>query len=92
MAVGLLGAAATVLLLCVFILAAYAFGALAFRRGWISSNFINEVVSSTTMLPFDPARPLSYAYEVLLIWLPLLLAPLIVLRIVHGVSWRRAFS
>jgi membrane protease YdiL (CAAX protease family) len=58
---------------------------LALRQGWIGSHF------SGVVFPFDPSRPLSYLYD-LLCWLPYLLPPLIVLGLVHNVSWRRAFS
>src|SRR5262245_12195353 len=64
-----------------------AFESIVLQQGWIHGKFS----SSGSTFPFQPAQPLSYVYE-LLTWLPLLLAPLIVLRIVHGVSWRRAFS
>ncbi len=66
-------------------LAPSAFETLALRRGWIARTFSSQV------FPFEPARPLSYVHD-LLCWLPYLLPPLIVLSVVHGVSWRRAFS
>lgn len=44
-----------------------------------------------SVFPIDPARPLSYFFLVLAS-LPFLLAPLIALVLVHGQSWRRAFS
>src|SRR5512145_2771683 len=65
----------------------FAFETVALHEGWIVSKFS----TSSSTFPFEPAQPLSYVFEVLT-WLPLLLAPLIVLRVVHGVSWRRAFS
>lgn len=64
-----------------------AFETVALHEGWIVSQFS----TSSSTFPFEPVQPLSYVYE-LLTWLPLLLAPLIVLRVAHGVSWRRAFS
>jgi membrane protease YdiL (CAAX protease family) len=64
-----------------------AFETAALHEGWIVRKFS----TSSSTFPFEPAQPLSYVHEVLT-WLPLLLAPLIVLRVVHGVSWRRGFS
>jgi membrane protease YdiL (CAAX protease family) len=82
----LAGMAAAVLLFLVLSFAPATLEEVALEQGWITSRF-----SSVAVFPFEPARPLSYLFD-LLIWLPLILSPLIVLRIVHGVSWRRAFS
>ena len=61
------------------------FEALAERRNWISGGFPQNV------FPIDPAQPITFLDQ-LLASLPFLLAPLLVLPLVHGVSWRRAFS
>jgi membrane protease YdiL (CAAX protease family) len=61
------------------------FEALAHRQKWIVGGFPESV------FPIDPARPITYL-DLLVTSLPFLLAPLIVLPVVHGVSWRRAFS
>ena len=66
-------------------LAVVAFEALAQQRKWIVGGFPQSV------FPIDPARPITYV-DLVLASLPFLLAPLIVLPVVHGVSWRRAFS
>ena len=58
---------------------------IAVRKGWIIGGFPQNV------FPLDPAQPITYV-DVLLGSLPFLIAPLIVLPLVHGVSWRRAFS
>jgi membrane protease YdiL (CAAX protease family) len=81
----LAGLVAVVLLATLLSFAPSAFEDLALRQGWIGSRF------SGAVFPFEPARPLSYVYD-LLCWLPYLLPPLMVLPMVHGVSWRRAFS
>ena len=81
----LAGMAATMLLSGLLSLAPLVFEDHALRQGWIGRTFAGVV------FPFEPGRPASYVYD-LLCWLPYLLPPLIVLRIVHGVSWRRAFS
>jgi membrane protease YdiL (CAAX protease family) len=65
---------------------------IALQLGWLPASLSDTAFNSNTVFPFDPDKPLSYVSEIALIWLPLLLAPLIVLRVVHGVSWRRAFS
>ena len=44
-----------------------------------------------SVFPIDPAKPLSYL-NMVLTSLPFLLAPLIVLPLLHRVSWRSAFS
>ncbi len=88
----LVGLAAVVLVFLLLLGATVAFERIALGLGWIDRSFSSALYLSTAMFPFDPGRPLSYAGELLVIWLPLLLAPLLVLRIVHGVSWRRAFS
>src|SRR5262245_19006117 len=62
-----------------------AFEDLALRQGWITTRF------AVAVFPIEPSRPLSYVFD-FLCWLPYLLPPLIVLRLVHGVSIRRAFS
>jgi membrane protease YdiL (CAAX protease family) len=72
-------------LFVLFSLAAVGFEALAVRQSWITGGFPQNV------FPIDPAQPVTYV-DLLLSSLPFLLAPLIVLPIVHGVSWRRAFS
>jgi membrane protease YdiL (CAAX protease family) len=81
----LAGLAATVLLSGLLSQVPLAFENHALRQGWISRTFAGVV------FPFEPAEPASYVYD-LLCWLPYLLPPLIVLRVVHVVSWRRAFS
>lgn len=81
----LAGLAVTWLLFVLLARAPLAFEDLALQQGWISTRFANVV------FPFEPSRPLSYAFD-FLCWLPYLLPPLIVLRLVHGVSIRRAFS
>lgn len=79
------GLAATWLLFGLLWRAPTSFEDLALRQGWISSGFSSQV------FPFEPERPLSYIFD-LLCWLPYLLPPLLVLAVIHGVSWRRAFS
>jgi uncharacterized protein len=81
----LLGLAAAFLLSAGLSVAPSAFEGLAFERGWISQAFSRQV------FPFEPDRPLSFIYD-LLYWVPFLLPPLAVLGVIHGVSWRRAFS
>ena len=54
-------------------------------RNWLPGGFPSDT------FPLDPARPLTLL-DTLLTVTPFLLAPLIVLRVVHGVPWRRAFS
>jgi membrane protease YdiL (CAAX protease family) len=65
--------------------AVVAFEALAQRRQWIVGGFPQNV------FPIDPDKPITYV-DLVLTSLPFLVAPLIVLPMVHGVSWRRAFS
>jgi membrane protease YdiL (CAAX protease family) len=81
----LVGLAAVYLLLVLSSRTPWSFEAIALRQGWIAGPFSSQV------FPFEPDRPLSYVFD-LLCWLPFLLPPLAVLVIVHGVSWRRAFS
>jgi hypothetical protein len=50
-----------------------------------------QVDVEDSVFPIDPARPLSYL-NLVLVSLPFLLAPLIVLPLLHRVSWRSAFS
>jgi membrane protease YdiL (CAAX protease family) len=73
------------LLILVLSVGVAAFEALAQRRQWITGGF------PQTVFPIDPAQPITFA-DLLLTSLPFLLVPLIVLPVVHGVSWRRAFS
>jgi hypothetical protein len=44
-----------------------------------------------SVFPIDPAQPITYAYLVLAS-LPFLIAPLAAFSVVHGLSWRAAFS
>jgi membrane protease YdiL (CAAX protease family) len=81
----LLGLAAAFLLSAGLAMAPSAFESLALQQGWITYGFSSQV------FPFEPDRPLSFIYD-LLFWLPFLLPPLVVLSVIHGVSWRRAFS
>jgi membrane protease YdiL (CAAX protease family) len=81
----LLGLAAAVLLWAVMSAAPTLLEWIAYERTWIDDRFSRQV------FPFEPERPLSFVYD-LLFWLPFLLPPLLVLRVVHGVSGRRAFS
>ena len=81
----LAGMAAALLLFFALSFAPATFEEIALGKGWIGDSF------SSAVFPFEPTRPLSYLFD-LLTWMPLLLPPLVVLRIVHGVSWRRAFS
>ena len=57
----------------------------AVRKDWVRGGFPQNV------FPLDPAQPITYV-DVLIASLPFLIAPLIVLPLAHGVSWRRAFS
>ena len=57
---------------------------LAVRKNWVSGGFPQNV------FPLDPAQPITYL-DVLLPRCPFCLPP-DVLPLVHGVSWRRAFS
>jgi uncharacterized protein len=57
----------------------------AVQEKWVSGGFPQNV------FPLDPAQPITYL-DVLLASLPFLIAPLIALQLVHGVSWRRALS
>jgi membrane protease YdiL (CAAX protease family) len=61
------------------------FEALAERQKWIAGGFPQNV------FPIDPAQPITFL-DLLFSSLPFLLVPLVVLAVVHGVSWRRAFS
>jgi membrane protease YdiL (CAAX protease family) len=61
------------------------FETLAHQHQWIVGGFPQSV------FPIDPAQPVTYL-DLTLTSLPFLIAPLIVLPIAHGVSWRRAFS
>lgn len=64
---------------------AVAFETLALQHKWIAGGFPQSV------FPIDPSQPITYL-DLTLASLPFLIAPLIVLQIVHGVPWRRAFS
>ncbi len=75
----------TGLLIVVLSLVAVSFETLAQQHKWIAGGFPQSV------FPIDPAQPLTYL-DLVLTSLPFLIAPLIVLPIAHGVSWRRAFS
>jgi membrane protease YdiL (CAAX protease family) len=81
----ILGLMVTALLFSALISAVVAFEALAQRRNWIIGAFPQSV------FPIDPAQPITYI-DLVLTSLPFLLTPLIVLPLVHRVSWRRAFS
>src|SRR5262249_35867303 len=76
----LAGMAMALLLFFALSFAPATFEEIALGKGWIRESF------SSAVFPFEPARPLSYLFD-LLTWVPLLLPPLVVLRIVHGVSW-----
>ncbi len=56
----------------------------AANAGW-------QIDVDDSVFPINPAQPLSYL-NLVLVSLPFLLAPLIVLPLLHGVSWRNAFS
>jgi membrane protease YdiL (CAAX protease family) len=79
------GIALTAVLTLASSLGVVAFESLAQRRNWITGGFPQSV------FPIDPAQPITFL-DLLLASLPFLLVPLIVLPVVHGVSWRRAFS
>ncbi len=81
----IVGMLVAVLLFFALTMAVVAFETLAQQRRWIVGGFPQSV------FPIDPARPITYV-DLVLASLPFLLVPLIVLPVVHGVSWRRAFS
>jgi membrane protease YdiL (CAAX protease family) len=81
----IIGTIVTAFLFFLLTSAVIAFETLAQQRRWIVGGFPQNV------FPIDPAKPLTYL-DLVLTSLPFLLAPLIVLPLVHGVSWRRAFS
>ncbi len=78
------GVLLTGLVFLVLSYAAAAFEDEATRAGWGG-----EVPDS--VFPIDPAEPASYLFLVLAS-LPFLIAPLVALPLVHGLSWREAFS
>jgi membrane protease YdiL (CAAX protease family) len=66
--------------------------------GGIATQIITRAASAgwrievdDSVFPINPAQPLSYL-NLVLVSLPFLLAPLIVLPLLHRVSWRSAFS
>jgi membrane protease YdiL (CAAX protease family) len=79
------GTILTGLLVVVLSLVAVSFESLAHQHKWITGGFPQSV------FPIDPAQPITYL-DLVLTSLPFLIAPLIVLPIAHGLSWRRAFS
>lgn len=81
----LLGLAVTGLAFFMLFTASIGFEDLARRLGWVTGALPRDA------FPLDPARPLS-AVDSVLVSLPFLLAPLFALLVVHGVTWRRAFS
>lgn len=80
-----LGTLLTAALAVALLLPVQLFEELVTTRNWLPGGF------SGNAFPFDPAKPLTFL-DTLLSVLPFLIAPLIVLPVIHGVSWRRAFS
>ena len=79
------GVLLTALIFSALSLGVFAFEDLATARNWITGGFPDNV------LPLDPAQPITYL-DVLFASLAFLIPPLLVLPIVHGVPWRRAFA
>lgn len=79
------GLALSVILILLMSIGVAQFEAIAEREKWIIGGFPQNV------FPIDPAQPITYV-DLILTSLPFLIVPLLVLPLVHGVSWRRAFS